>query len=139
MMARLAWIALGLLAMGSPSLADGTTQFDLTCHGILQDIFEKTSRDYTFTVRVDLDQMEYCIDECSAIDRIYSVEPSELIFQPEGADPGNEFLVFRTDGKFYLKSMRNESTDPEMPKMKALSIDGTCVKAPFTPLPKLAF
>jgi len=135
--------------------AQTDTQFDLTCKGIVHsenigadDIVPPPDQrlprtdPYSLTLRVDLNRMAFCTDECAAIEAVAAARADVVVFRAQaGGAFGVGFdslTIERTSGAFSHTWNRTGDRSRNLPFTRNVAV-GTCEKAEFTPLPESAF
>lgn len=125
------------LGLGQAALADSPRQFDLECQ-VTDYNFPKGTVDVVghsvVSIRIDLDQGEWCASECKTIGHFARVTDSNIIFIAANIS-GDEFttIINRQNGKIYQTAQLVGNSD------YSTSLMGQCSLKPFSGFPSHLF
>jgi hypothetical protein len=140
--------AVAIFGIATSAAADDQ-QFDLSCIGIdrhYEGVNGKpTDQQWKGELRIDLSAALFCYDEdCTRILPIYSISPGVIFLQNrEDGEKNDKSRLDRTTGQYTRFHVSSKILNPGALWTRfhdsGDQIVATCTKAPFKPLPALAF
>jgi opacity protein-like surface antigen len=132
-------IALAAAASLIAGAAQAADQFDLVCVGVNKSLrlgAPVVESHWTAHYSIDLAKQSYCDVGCATAQRIQSIDAGKLVLEDQTKDDPvlghseEQNIISRATGQVQGKYVLGLAAD---------FWSGTCVAAPFTPLPKALF
>ena len=141
---RAALLAAALVAMGSSAFAQSASQFDLVCSGPRKDRPDQSSHPYSQELRLDLDAMRWCQDECKAARPILKLTPDQIILidtelEERGLHITSKDVIDRIAGTQSEFVSTISKITGLAPSLVYMDFQGACKTAPFRGFPQAKF
>jgi hypothetical protein len=136
---RVCLLFLGAALLSAQANAN-PSQFDLKCTGIekLYDGGPSPDRPFTRTFHIDLSRGEYCVDACSSMQRVKSVDSLQIVFADDN-NHGGPMSMYVKKEKVDRRNGAYELALLDAKVFKHGTAKGKCEPAPFTPFPTTKF
>lgn len=147
-------ICIGAIALAHSATAETpfADKFDLICTGTVvtanigatdfaSGFVIPSPTDYSMHLRVDLSSSTFCADDCPKAEAIVLVRPDVVVFRSNEGAFGvgqDELTVSRATGSFVHQWNITGNRDRGVPFLGKRAI-GSCVRAPYTPIPATVF
>lgn len=136
---RVCLLYLGAALLSAQANAN-PSQFDLKCTGIekLYNDGNTPDRPFTRTFHIDLIRGEYCVDACTSMQRIGTVDTLQIVLADENNHAGPLSSYVRKE-KVDRRTGAYEWALLDVKRLQHGTAKGTCEAATFTPFPTTKF
>lgn len=131
-------IAAALIAGLPTGIAAQDRQFDLVCEGTFFESRAEEVEARSYGMRVDLDAMRWCWQDCDRTYDIVDVAPERIVLEFREEDTRSVFR--RTESAIDRRTGAHESrTTQTRPVARQSILKGSCTPAPFSGFPQTLF